>query len=63
MYNFIASETYAKSKERIGLIDESPYLSTELLQVLEDSIKENSQIRNSHNVPASIKALKKKFMD
>lgn len=62
VYSFIASESFAESKEKIGLIEEAPYLSMELLQVLENSIKENSQIRNSYNVPESIKALKKKFM-
>lgn len=62
VYNFVESETYSQSQERIGLIEEAPYLSIELLQVLENSIKENSQIRYSYNVPERIKALKKKIM-
>lgn len=62
VHSFIESESFEESKEKIGLIEEAPYLSTELLQSLENSIKENRQIRNSWGVPESIKALKKKFM-
>ena len=62
VHSFIESESFAESKEKIGLIEEAPYLSTELLQLLENSINENSQIRGSWGVPESIRALKKKFM-
>ena len=62
VYSFIESESFAESKEKIGLIEEAPYLSTVLLQLLENSISENSQVKHSYGVPESIKALKKKFM-
>jgi hypothetical protein len=62
VHSFVESESYVESKEKIGVIEEAPYLSTELLQLLENSIKENSQVRGSWGVPESIKALKKKFM-
>jgi len=62
VHSFIESESFAESKEKIGLIEGAPYLSTELLQLLENSIKDNSQVRGSWGVPESIKALKKKFM-
>lgn len=62
VYSFIESESFAESKEKIGLIEGAPYLSTELLQLLENSIKENSQVRGSWGVPESIKALRNKFM-
>lgn len=62
VYSFIESESFAESKEKIGLIEEAPYMSMELLQLLENSVKENSQVRGSWGVPESIKALKKKFM-
>jgi hypothetical protein len=62
VYSFIESESFAESKEKIGLIEEVPYLSMELIKLLENSIKENRQVRDSFGVPESIKALKKKFM-
>ena len=62
VYSFIKSETYSESKEKIGLIEEAPYLSAEQLQLLENSISENSQVRRSYGVPESIRGLKKKFM-
>ena len=62
VHSFVQSESYAESKEKIGLIEKAPYLSAELLQLLENSISENSQVKRSHGVPESISALKKKFM-
>lgn len=62
VHSFIKSETYSESKEKIGLIEEAPYLSAEQLQLLEDSISENNQVKRSYGVPESIRALKKKFM-
>ena len=62
VHSFIESESFAESKEKIGLIEEASYLSTELLQLLENSISENSQVKRSYGVPESIRALKKKFM-
>ncbi len=62
VYSFVESESYAESKEKIGLIGEAPYLSAELLQLIENSISENSQVKRSYGVPESIRALKMKFM-
>ena len=62
VYSFIESKSFAESKEKIGLIEEASYLSTELLQLLEKSITENRQVRESRGVPESIKALKNKIM-
>jgi hypothetical protein len=62
VHSFIESESFAESKQKIGLVEEAPYLSMDLIQMLENSIKENSQVRGSWGVPESIKALKKKFM-
>jgi len=58
---FIQSETYSESKEKIELIEKTPYLSAELLQLLENSILENNQVKRSYGVPESIRALMKKF--
>lgn len=62
VHSLVKSHSFAESKEKIGFIEKAPYLSTDLIQLLENSIKENSQVRESRGVPESIKALKKKFM-
>ena len=62
VHSFIESESFVESKEKIGLIDEAPYLSTELLQLLENSISENIQVKRSYGVPERIRALKNKFI-
>ena len=61
VYSFIKSETYAESKEKIGLIEQASFLTAEQLTLLENSVKDNSQVKNSWGVPESIRALKKKF--
>ena len=59
---FIQSKSYAESKEKIGLIEQVPYLSSDLIDLLIRSIDENYQIKGSWGVPESIKGLKDKFL-
>lgn len=62
VHSFAESNSYTESKKKIGLIEGVPYLSSDLIQLLEKSVKENRQVRGSYGVPESIKSLKKRFM-
>jgi hypothetical protein len=62
VHSFIGSNSFAESKEIIEFIEKAPYLPDTLLQLLENSIKENSQVGSSWGVPERVKALRKKYM-
>jgi len=61
IYSLPESSSYAESKEKIELIEKASHISKELLNVLNDAVKNNGQVRDSWGVPEKIKELTKKY--
>ncbi len=61
VHSFTTSKNYAESKEKIELIEQTSHIPPDLLKILNDSIKGNSQVRDSWGVPGKIKDLHDKF--
>lgn len=61
VHRFSESSSYAESKEKIELIEKASNITIDLLEILTESVKGNSQVRDSWGVPEKIKEINEKF--